>query len=147
MANELNTFEKHNVRFATIGDISKFSSSLQKRIEFTKETTKNHTDLTQILALNYGSRDEITRAVNRALEFGLDVTEENISKMLDTPYSDIDLLIRTSGEQRLSNFLLWQASYSEFHFTSTLWPDFTPGELNGIIDGFYDRNRTFGGLS
>ncbi|MDD3775869.1 MAG: di-trans,poly-cis-decaprenylcistransferase [Sulfurovaceae bacterium] len=147
LANELNTFEKHNVRFETIGDISKFSSSLQKRIEFTKEATKNHTDLTQILALNYGSRDEITRAVNRALEVGLDITEENISKMLDTPYSDIDLLIRTSGEQRLSNFLLWQASYSEFHFTSTLWPNFTPDELNGIIAGFYDRNRTFGGLS
>ncbi|MBN2721497.1 MAG: di-trans,poly-cis-decaprenylcistransferase [Campylobacterales bacterium] len=147
LANELETYHKHNVRFETIGDISKFSASLQKRIELTKEATKNHTNIAQILALNYGSRDEITRAVNKVLEANLAITEENISKMLDTPYSDIDLLIRTSGEQRLSNFLLWQASYSEFYFTATYWPDFTPHELDDIIAKFYDRDRTFGGLS
>lgn len=147
LTKELDTYHKYNVRFETIGDISKFSSALQKRIEITKEATKHYTKLTQILALNYGGRDEITRAVNKALKADMAITEENISKMLDTPYSDIDLLIRTSGEQRLSNFLLWQASYSEFYFTSTLWPDFTPSELDEIIAGFYDRDRTFGGLS
>ncbi len=147
LAKELDTYHEYNVRFETIGDISKFSSALQKRIHNTKEATKHNTKLTQILALNYGGRDEITRAVNRALKADMVITEENISKMLDTPYSDIDLLIRTSGEQRLSNFLLWQASYSEFYFTSTLWPDFTPHELDEIIARFYDRDRTFGGLS
>ncbi|MFA7501325.1 MAG: di-trans,poly-cis-decaprenylcistransferase [Sulfurimonas sp.] len=147
LTKELDTYHKYNVKFETIGDVSKFSYALQKRIQSTKEATKHYTKLTQILALNYGSRDEITRAVNRVLESNLAITEENISKMLDTPYSDIDLLIRTSGEQRLSNFLLWQASYSEFYFTSTLWPDFTPHELNEIIAGFFDRDRTFGGLS
>ncbi len=146
LVNELDTYHKHNVRFETIGDISKFSSSLQKRIESTKETTKNYDNLTQILALNYGGRDEITRAVNKALEANLAITEDNISKMLDTPYSDIDLLIRTSGEQRLSNFLLWQSSYSELYFTPTYWPDFTPLELDDIIAKFYDRDRKFGGL-
>ncbi|MGW8169104.1 MAG: di-trans,poly-cis-decaprenylcistransferase [Sulfurovaceae bacterium] len=146
LAKELDNYHKHNVRFETIGDIDKFSSSLQKRIQSTKEATKNHTKLTQILALNYGGRDEITRAVNKALKANLAITEDNISKMLDTPYSDIDLLIRTSGEQRLSNFLLWQSSYSEFYFTSTFWPDFTPSELDVIIARFYDRDRTFGGL-
>jgi undecaprenyl diphosphate synthase len=146
LANELETYHKHNVRFETIGDISKFSSSLQKRIQSTKEATKNHTKLTQILALNYGSRDEIIRAANKVLEANLPITEDNISKMLDTPFSDIDLLIRTSGEQRLSNFLLWQCSYSEFYFTSTYWPDFTPNELDDIMAKFYDRDRTFGGL-
>ncbi|MDY0195230.1 MAG: di-trans,poly-cis-decaprenylcistransferase [Sulfurovaceae bacterium] len=147
LTKELDTYHKHNVKFETIGDIGKFSSALQKRIQNTKAATKHYTKLTQILALNYGSRDEITRAANKALEANLAITEENISKMLDTPYSDIDLLIRTSGEQRLSNFLLWQASYSEFYFTSTLWPDFTPSELDEIIARFYDRDRTFGGLS
>ncbi|MDD5406876.1 MAG: di-trans,poly-cis-decaprenylcistransferase [Sulfurovaceae bacterium] len=146
LANELETYCKCNVRFETIGDINHLSSSLQKRIETTKEATKNHNKLTQILALNYGSRDEITRAVNKVLDQNLVVTEENINKMLDTPYSDVDLIIRTSGEQRLSNFLLWQSSYSEFYFTSTLWPDFTPIELDDIIAKFYDRDRTFGGL-
>ncbi len=146
LANELDTYHKHNIRFETIGDISRFSSSLQKRIEITKEATKNYDSLTQILALNYGSRDEITRAVNKALEANLAITEDNISKMLDTPYSDIDLLIRTSGEQRLSNFLLWQSSYSEFYFTPTYWPDFTPLELDDIITKFYERDRKFGGL-
>jgi len=147
LANELDNYHKYNVRFEAIGEISKFSPSLQKRIQLTKEATKDYTNLTQILALNYGSRDEITRAANKVLEANLPITEDNISKMLDTPYSDIDLLIRTSGEQRLSNFLLWQSSYSEFYFTSTYWPDFTPNELDEIIAKFHDRDRTFGGLS
>jgi len=74
------------------------------------------------------------------------VTQEDISSALQTPYTDIDLLIRTSGEQRLSNFLLWQLSYAEFSFTPTLWPDFTAKELNEIILNFEQRNRRFGGL-
>jgi undecaprenyl diphosphate synthase len=98
------------------------------------------------LALNYGSRDEIIRAVNRVISRGDEVTEESLSNALDTPYSDIDLLIRTSGEQRLSNFLLWQMSYAEMFFTDTYWPDFNSVELRTIIDKFKSRERKFGGI-
>jgi undecaprenyl diphosphate synthase len=100
-----------------------------------------------VLALNYGSRTEIVDAVNRSINQGKTViTEEDISDNLDTPYSDIDLLIRTSGEKRVSNYLLWQLSYSEFNFTNTYWPDFTIKELEIIIEDFKNRNRRFGGV-
>jgi undecaprenyl diphosphate synthase len=86
------------------------------------------------------------RAANRLLERGEKITEESLGAALDTPYRDIDLLVRTSGEQRLSNYLLWQLSYSELTFTPTLWPDFTTGELEIIIEDFEQRNRRFGGI-
>ncbi len=111
-----------------------------------KEETKHYTNVTQIMALNYGSREEIVRAVSRLNRKGEEVTEESLSRELDSPYSDIDLLIRTSGEQRISNFLMWQISYAELFFTDTLWPDFTPRELEQIIAQFIDRDRRFGGV-
>ncbi|MBD3807558.1 MAG: di-trans,poly-cis-decaprenylcistransferase [Epsilonproteobacteria bacterium] len=143
---ELETYHKFGVKFDTIGDLSRFSSNLQKQIDITKKETKNYTKLTQILALNYGARDEITRAVKKLLEQNKEISEDNISKALDTPYTDIDLLIRTSGEQRISNFLLWQTSYSELFFTPTLWPDFTSSELEKIIEKYRMVDRKFGGL-
>jgi len=146
---ELDTYIKNEIKFEVIGDISKFSKKLQKRIEETKEKTKNFTKLTQVLALNYGSRNEITRAIKRLYEKNEKITEENISKNLDTGICnipDVDLLIRTSGEIRLSNFLLWQVAYAEMFFTPTLWPDFTDKELNKIIDDFKKRDRRFGGI-
>lgn len=143
---ELDTYQKENIRFVAIGDLHKFSKSLQETIYHTERQTINNSKLIQVLALNYGGRDEIIRAVNRVIESGSVVTEESISKALDTPYRDIDLLIRTSGEQRLSNYLLWQLSYSELEFTDTLWPDFTTTELESIIENFEDRNRRFGGI-
>jgi undecaprenyl diphosphate synthase len=143
---ELETYQKENIRFMAIGDISAFSRKLQERISLTTELTKNNTRLTQILALNYGGRDEIVRAANRVIENGEKITEESLGATLDTPYQDIDLLIRTSGEQRLSNYLLWQLSYSEFAFTPTLWPDFTTDELALIISDFEKRKRRFGGI-
>ncbi len=146
LKNELQTYMKNEVRFETIGDLEPFSKSLKNIIAQTKEKTKNNKKLTQILALNYGSQNEIVRAVKRLLESNQEITEENLGKALDTPYSDVDLLIRTSGEQRLSNFLLWQAAYAEFYFTKTLWPDFTVKELNGIIENFKNRERKFGGI-
>ena len=142
---ELDTYMKNNVKFETIGDISKFSDKLKKRIEYTKEATKNHKKLTQVLALNYGSRDEITRAVQKMVKNNEEITEENIQKNLDIS-RDVDLLIRTSGEIRLSNFLLWQVAYAEMFFTSTFWPDFTPKELEEIIEKFKKRERRFGGI-
>lgn len=144
---ELETYRSHNIRFQAIGDIESFSKSLQDRIKKTEEMTKNNTSLTQVLALNYGGRAEITSVVNTLISKGkTSVTEEDISAALQTPYSDIDLLIRTSGEERISNFLLWQISYSELYFTPTLWPDFSSKELKEIIENFEQRTRRFGGV-
>jgi len=147
LKNELKTYQKHNVRFKAIGNISQFSKALQKRIKETEELTKDHTNMTQVLALNYGGRAEIVDTVNTLIKEGKqEIKEEDISSSLQTPYADIDLMIRTSGEQRISNFLLWQLSYSEFTFTDTLWPDFTSEELATIIKNYEDRTRRFGGL-
>ena len=144
---ELKTYQKHNIRFQAIGDVNAFSRALQKRIQETEHLTRNNTSLTQILALNYGGRAEITSAVNTLMQEGkTKVTENDISEALQTPYSDIDILIRTSGEERISNFLLWQLSYTEFYFTDTLWPDFTAEELDTILASFTQRHRRFGGL-
>ncbi len=142
---ELPTYIENEVRFETIGDISKFSDKLKKRIELTKEKTKHFTKLTQVLALNYGSKNEITRAVKKLISNNEEITEENIQKHLDIS-RDVDLLIRTSGEIRLSNFLLWQCAYAEMFFTNTLWPDFTSEELDKIIQNFHKRERRFGGI-
>jgi len=143
---ELPTYHKFGAKFETIGDISGFSKKLQETINSIKAQTAHHTNVTQILALNYGARDEIVRATNKLVAQNIPITEESLGDALDSPYRDIDLLIRTSGEQRLSNFLLWQLSYSEFYFTQTLWPDFDEVELEDIISKFYDTNRRFGGL-
>ncbi|WP_295419698.1 polyprenyl diphosphate synthase [Sulfurovum sp.] len=144
---ELNTYQEHGIRFQAIGDLTRFSASLQKRIADTEELTRSNTSLTQILALNYGGRAEITAAVNKLISEGKQhVTEQDISLSLQTPYSDIDLLIRTSGEERISNFLLWQLSYSELYFTPTLWPDFNTEELGNIIENYKQRTRRFGGI-
>ena len=147
LKNELPTYQKHNIRFQAIGCIDQFSNALQKRIKETEELTKTNSNLTQVLALNYGGRAEITLAVNTLISEGKkSVSQEDISAALQTPYSDIDLLIRTSGEVRLSNFLLWQVSYSELYFTPTLWPDFTTTELDNILKEYEQRNRRFGGV-
>ncbi len=143
---EIETYQRENIRFVAIGDLSKFSSKLQETIRITQGKTCTNTKLTQILALNYGGRDEIVRAVNRVLESGNTISETTIGEALDTPYQDIDLLIRTSGEQRLSNYLLWQLSYSELAFTETLWPDFNTTELEMMINDFENRNRRYGGV-
>jgi undecaprenyl diphosphate synthase len=143
---ELETYHRFGARFETVGDIEGFSPKLQDTIASIKEQTAHHTNVTQILALNYGSREEIAKAATRLATRGQEITEESLSSELNTPYTDIDLMVRTSGEQRLSNFLLWQLSYSEFFFTPTLWPDFTPDELDDIIDQYVNRNRRFGGL-
>ncbi len=147
LSKELKTYMENGIRFQAIGEMSAFSTSLQQRIKETEESTRDNTNLTQVLALNYGGRAEITAAVNRLISQGkTQLSEEDISSALQTPYTDIDLLIRTSGEERISNFLLWQLSYAELHFTPTLWPDFTSDELDEIINNFKHRSRRFGGL-
>jgi len=147
LKNELATYQKHGIKFQAIGNINEFSTTLQKRIKETEVQTKDNKSLTQVLALNYGGRAEITMAVNNLISQGkTSVTENEISLALQTPYKDIDLLIRTSGEERISNFLLWQLSYAELYFTPTSWPDFTAKELEDIIRQFKTRNRRFGDI-
>ena len=146
LKNELDTYMELGVKFETAGDLEPFSKNLKKVISHIKEETKDNKNLTQVLALNYGSQDEIVRAVNSLIDAKKEVTIDSLSNALDTPYTDIDLLIRTSGELRLSNFLLWQVAYSEFYFTNTLWPDFTAKELSEIIEKFKNRERKFGGI-
>ncbi len=144
---ELKTFLQNNIKFDVIGDISKFSKSLQKTILSIKVKTSTCTGMTQILAINYGSRDEITRAVNHAIKDGKILKEKDIDKLLDTSdFPDVDLLIRTGGDQRLSNFLLWQSAYAELFFTATLWPDFSTGELETILSKYRRTSRRFGAL-
>ena len=144
---ELPIYIKNNVKFKAIGDISKFSQSLKNIIRNTEEKTAHCSGLTQILALNYGSRDEIIRAVKRLNSSNLEVTEQNLNDALDTVnIPDVDLLIRTSGEVRISNFLLWQIAYAEMFFTSTYWPEFNSNELDDIISDFTKRERRFGGV-
>jgi undecaprenyl diphosphate synthase len=147
LTNELEVYLQNNVRFQAIGDISKFSNALQKRINLTQEKTAKCTGLTQILALNYGSRNEITRAVQKLVVQNLAVNEENINSCLDTAHiPDVDILIRTSGEVRLSNFLLWQSAYAELFFVQKYWPEFTSYDLDDIIDDFIKRERRFGSV-
>lgn len=138
---------ENNIRFSVIGDTSKFSKALQKQIEELKALTQNCTGLTQVLAINYGSRDEITRAINKAIKEGKEIDEKSFETLLDTnSFPDVDLLIRTGGDKRLSNFLLWQSAYAELFFTKTLWPDFSSGELETIISEYKSTSRRFGAL-
>ncbi len=141
---ELPTYLKNNVRFEPIGDIRAFSPSLKKVIQHTKDATKHCDGLVQSLALNYGSRNEIVRAFNKLKEKN-DITEEMLLNALDCK-EDVDILIRTGGDQRLSNFMLWQVAYAELFFTQTLWPDFDEKELEKIIKKFTKIERRFGGL-
>ena len=144
---ELSVYLENNVKFKAIGDLSRFSKKLQNIIEDTQDKTSSCTGLTQILALNYGSKDEIVRAVRKLQDKNLEVTEENINSHLDTGDIDaVDLLIRTSGEVRVSNYLLWQIAYAEMSFTKTYWPEFTSYELDDIIDDLNKRERRFGGI-
>ena len=144
---ELEVYLKNNIKFKAIGDLNRFSKSLQKTISDTEIKTSNCTGLTQVLALNYGSKNEIIRAIKKLNEQNLEVNESNLESCLDTAgMGDVDILIRTSGEIRLSNYLLWQNAYAEMFFTQTYWPDFSESELDDIISDFIKRERRFGGI-
>jgi undecaprenyl diphosphate synthase len=144
---ELEVYLKNNIRFKAIGDLTRFSKALQKTIYETQDKTANCSGLTQVLALNYGSKNEIIRAVKKLNGQNLEVNEENLELCLDTAgMGDVDVLIRTSGEVRLSNYLLWQNAYAEMFFTQTYWPDFNEAELDDILSDFAKRERRFGGI-
>jgi undecaprenyl diphosphate synthase len=140
------------VRFDTIGDLSRFPEDLLKELQKTKEATKEGTQIELVLAMNYGGRDEICRAVKTILEEcagsgfkDLNLTESTFARYLDTAkWKDPELFIRTSGEKRLSNFLLWQLSYAEVYITEVLWPDFDEKELQKALIDFQKRERRRG---
>lgn len=145
---------ENNMRVRVIGDISALSADLQESIRELERVSAGNTGLNFQIALNYGGRDELLRGVKKAVARLQDsgrtveeLTEKDISVNLDTgELPDPDLLIRTSGEQRVSNFLLWQLAYAEFYFTDTLWPDFNKKELEKAIEYYGNRERRFGGL-
>lgn len=144
----------NNVRVRMIGERSRFAPDLQKAIEGLETSTRDNTGLTFVIAVNYGGRDEITRAVRRMTQDAKNgiiepsnITEETVASYLDTAgMPDPDLMIRTSGELRLSNYLLWQLAYAEFYVTDCLWPDFDEEELKNAIRAFNRRDRRFGGI-
>ena len=138
-------FIKNGIKFNTIGDISQFSDELKNEISITKDVTRENTNLLLNLAINYGSKDEIIRAIKKLNLKGCEIDEASLNAALDES-EPVDLLIRTGGESRLSNFMLWQASYAELFFTPTLWPDFGKDELAGIVAKFKDIERRFGGV-
>ena len=148
LSNELDEMHKENVKIKFLGDVEKLNSELIKIVRNAEEKTKNNTGVNLNIAFNYGARDEITNAVKAIIKSGInaeEITEETVSKYLYTrDIPDPDLLIRTGGEKRISNYLLWQLAYSELYVTDTFWPDFDRNELDKAIKEYEHRNRRFG---
>ena len=145
--NEVKTFGEYQIKLNVIGDLSKLSPNLQKKIIQAVESTKNHSKMTVTIAFSYGGRNEIVNACQQAIDSGVKtVTEASFQKFLyDPDMPDVDLLIRTSGVHRISNFLLWQAAYAELYFTDRLWPDFNEDDLKAALEDYSQRKRNFGG--
>lgn len=151
---DVRNYIKEEVKMVFLGDKSKLPQDIQQKMNSLEEDSKDFDKMTVLLAINYGGRDEITHATRliaekvRKGELNPDeITEDTISSNLYTAgYPDVDLLIRPSGEMRISNFLIWQSAYAEFYFADILWPDFSTKELDRAIIEFAHRNRRFGGV-
>lgn len=142
---DIDEFAANDVRLKILGDYKALAPDIVDLIEGAISRTAGNRSTTLAVALNYGAQDELVRAARAAAIDG-DITAEAIERNLDTAdLPPLDLLIRTSGEQRLSNFMLWQAAYAELWFTETLWPDFTPAEFDSALAEFGKRERRFGG--
>ena len=148
----IETMERDHIKMKIFGDIGKLPPELQKLVEKTDEISSRYEGFQANICLNYGGRDEI---VNAARRYAQDLAEGNAAELTEASFSDYmysagipdpDLLIRPGGEQRISNFLLWQCAYAEFYFTDVLWPDFTPEELDKAIAEFHRRDRRYGGV-
>lgn len=145
-------FMKNNVRFRVIGDRERLPQAVKERLELCETNTKNNTKMTMVVALSYSSRWEITRAVRRISADAAagklkqeDISEETVEKYLETSFMpDPELLIRTGGELRLSNYLLWQCAYAELYFCNTYWPDFNEADFQQAIAQYQHRQRRFG---
>jgi undecaprenyl diphosphate synthase len=134
-----------NAKFRFLGDLSYFGEELREKMYKAEAETAQNNGITCCLAVNYGGRAEIVNAVRSAVKQNVTVTEENFSEFLYTAgLPELDLLIRTGGEKRISNFLLWQAAYAEFYFTNTLWCDFREKEIDAALEDFAGRDRRFG---
>lgn len=152
--NDLAQLHESGVRVRIIGEREGLEPDIARLLTEAEELTRNNTNLTLVVAFNYGARQEIVRAAKRAAQMVADgklkpdeITPDSFAGFLDAPdIPDPDLIIRTSGEQRLSNFLLWQSAYSELVFVPTYWPDFDRAALEAAIDSFRQRERRFGGL-
>ena len=151
---EVRDFIEENIRVRFIGDRSMLSETLQRKMKGVEEDSKDFDSMTLVLAINYGGRDDICHSVRQIVAMACrgeitesDVTEELIEKNLYTEeIPPADLIIRPSGEQRLSNFLIWQSAYAEFYYTNILWPDFRGKDLEDAIMAFNNRNRRYGGI-
>lgn len=151
---DLDELFEENVRIRFIGDRSKLTYSLRKRMEKSEQESVDNDSMTLIIAINYGGRDEITHAVRTIAEDvkagkldPSEISEELVQSRLYTEdIPEVDLIIRPSGELRLSNFLIWQSAYAEYYFTDILWPDFSPKELEKAVLVYSERNRRFGGV-
>ncbi|MBI3671802.1 di-trans,poly-cis-decaprenylcistransferase [Candidatus Azambacteria bacterium] len=147
ISEELEALDEEGVMVKFVGQVERFPADIQKGIENIERETKNNKKITLFIALSYGGRAEILNAVSKILENGgkKELTEAGFAKDLWTKdMPDPDLIIRTGGEMRLSNFLLWQSAYSELFFTDTYWPDFSKREFLKIISDFYKREKRFG---
>ena len=148
LCGELDFYKQNGIKINHIGDIDSLPDSMKKDIKEAIEDTKDFTGMTLNLAINYGGRDELLRGIKKIINNKInenEITEQLISSFLDMPQSpDVDLLIRTGGEKRLSNFLLWHIPYAEQIYTDTLWPDYTDEEFIKNIEDFSHRNRRFG---
>ncbi|MFA6179442.1 MAG: isoprenyl transferase [Methylophilaceae bacterium] len=149
---EVSKLHQNNIRLILIGDRSRFDEALCARIDEAESLTKHNTGLTLTIAANYGGRWDMLQAVNQMLlvkpELAGKFTEEDLAPFLTMPYApEPDLFIRTGGEKRISNFLLWQLAYSELYFTDTLWPDFDEAAFNLAIQSYQQRERRFGRTS
>lgn len=144
---DIDEFDVNDVRLKIIGDYKTLSPDLVTLLDEAVTRTADNTGSTLAVALNYGAQDELARAARTLAESGREITAETIETELYTAdLPPLDLMIRTSGEQRLSNFLLWQAAYAELYFTDILWPDFTPAHLAEALRAFEGRQRRYGGL-
>lgn len=151
---EVTDYAEENTRLIFLGDKSAFGKEMADKMSELEEKSRNFDDMTILLAMNYGGRDDIVHAARQIAAMvenkeirHTDVDESLISGLLYTKgVPDADLIIRPSGEKRLSNFLIWQSAYAEFYFTDVLWPDFTPRELDKALEDFAQRNRRFGGV-
>ena len=139
---------EEGIRFNVIGDITPFPDTLKEEIEKSRQATSKGKKLDFVIALNYGGRDDLKRGIQKMIEAKIEkekVTEEVIGEFLDTSgYGDPDLLIRTSGEMRISNFLLWQIAFSEIYISDVFWPDFTPNHFLEAVFQYQQRKRRFG---
>ena len=150
----LKTAAKNDMKIRVIGDIEPLDEDIKSRIRELEEATANNGGLNFTIALNYGSRDEMVRAIRKLAKDCIDgkvnpeeIEEQTFEQYLDSKgITDPDLMIRTSGEERLSNFMLWQLAYTEFYFTDVLWPDFNKKELIKAIEYYNGRDRRFGGI-